>query len=578
MSLPGLELAEASVESQYAPPPPTQINLRAGSEWRFEIAFGSTIQVKLLTGTAELFGTELAQLQTYTFSGTKAAIYTWHGCALEVNAGEGVALPNGFAPGGMSSEGTSRGYGAGGCQSEYVAEETPMVEYANVHFALETMRQEAQTEGGKDGPRVLILGPENAGKTSLAKILTGYATKVDRQPIVVNLNPTEGMLSVPGTLTATAFRSMIDVEEGWGSSPMSGPSPVPVKLPLVYFYPMKSPLDADGNVFKPIVSKLAVSVTARMAEDDDAREAGVIIDTPGILGQGTPKALEIIHHIVTEFSGMPPVNTRMVSTILVLGSERLYSTMVKNYEQKPTSSASAAHSDERITVVKLSKSGGCVDRDEAFMKSVNESQIRSYFFGNAMASATSVALPSSSSSSSSSSKITLSPHTQQLDFDSLALYNYTAPSLNEDEDEYDPSTFGAGDSSYLPGGAGTESADLSSQTENTTQASSASYDPSSFTSSLTTSSSAADTLLPLKKYTSPPTLAFANTLVAITYVPTNAPLEYIRDSSIMGFVYVADVDVEKKKLRVLAPVGGRMPARALVWGRKWPGEVVGLVG
>lgn len=47
MSLPGLELAEAAVEAQYAPPPPTQVNLRAGSEWRFEIAFGATVRVKV---------------------------------------------------------------------------------------------------------------------------------------------------------------------------------------------------------------------------------------------------------------------------------------------------------------------------------------------------------------------------------------------------------------------------------------------------------------------------------------------------------------------------------------------------
>ena len=39
-----------------------------------------------------------------------------------------------------------------------------------------------------------------------------------------------------------------------------------------------------------------------MAEDDDAREAGIIVDTDGSLGSGTPKALELIHHIVTEFS------------------------------------------------------------------------------------------------------------------------------------------------------------------------------------------------------------------------------------------------------------------------------------
>jgi polyribonucleotide 5'-hydroxyl-kinase len=179
-----------------------------------------------------------------------------------------------------------------------------MVEYANVHFALETMRQEAQSGSGKDGPRVLVLGPEDAGKTSLTKILTSYATKMERQPIVVNLDPTEGMLSVPGTLTATTFRSMLDIEEGWGSSPMSGPSSVPVKLPLVYFYPMQNPLEADGSVIKPIISRLALSVTGRMAEDEDARQAGIIVDTPGILGQSTPKALELIHHIVTEFSSM----------------------------------------------------------------------------------------------------------------------------------------------------------------------------------------------------------------------------------------------------------------------------------
>jgi polyribonucleotide 5'-hydroxyl-kinase len=198
------------------------------------------------------------------------------------------------------------GFGAGGCQSEYVAEETPMVEYANIHFALESLRNEAKATG-KDGPRVLILGPEDAGKTSLSKILTAYAVKVGRQPVVVNLDPTEGMLSVPGTLTATTIRAMLDVEEGWGSSPMSGPSAVPVKLPLVYFYPMVNPLEAEGTVYRPIVSRLALSVMGRMAEDEDARETGIIVDTPGILSQSRTGALEMINHIVTEFSSTWPL-------------------------------------------------------------------------------------------------------------------------------------------------------------------------------------------------------------------------------------------------------------------------------
>ncbi|KAJ9222769.1 protein clp1 [Paecilomyces variotii] len=553
MSLPGLELSEPSAESQYVPAPPTQINLSRGSEWRFEVAFGTTVKIKLLDGTAELFGTELAASRTYTFTGTKAAIYTWHGCTLEVSAGEAPTATNGFASG--TTNGAAPGQGTGGCQSEYTAEETPMVEYANVHFALETMRQEAKA-AGKDGPRVLILGPENAGKTSLAKILTSYATKAGRQPIVVNLDPAEGMLSVPGTLTATAFRTMIDIEEGWGSSPISGPSPIPVKLPLVYFYPMQNPLDADGSIYKPILSRLALSVTGRMAEDDDARESGIIVDTPGILSQGKPGGIEMINHIVTEFS---------ISTILVIGSERLYSTMVRSYDNKPTSSASAVASDERISVIKLSKSGGCVDRDATYMKSLREAQIREYFFGSPIPSTGSSALPVSATSSTT---VTLSPHAQQLDFDSLAVYNITVVTPDEEEDEYDPSQFGASDA-FLPGGI--NDAETSSTRDESTPIPGMSGTPS-------TQPTTSNTTVPLKKVPSPPPLSLENTLLAITHVPQNAPLSQIRDASIMGFVYVADVDADRGKIRVLAPVGGRIPARAIIWGRKWPGEVVGLVG
>ncbi|EEH06620.1 pre-mRNA cleavage complex II protein Clp1 [Histoplasma capsulatum G186AR] len=583
MSLPGLELTQTPVEARSTPAPPVQHSLPRGSEWRFEIAFGRTVRVKLLAGTAELFGTELASSQTYTFSGTKAAIYTWHGCTLEVSAGDPISI------GGLGSVPPPPGSGSGGCQVEYVAEETPMAEYVNIHGALETMREEAKASG-REGPRVLILGAEDAGKTSLAKILTGYATKRGRQPVVVNLDPSEGMLSVPGSLTATVFQSMIDVEEGWGSSPMSGPSPIPVKLPLVYFYGLPSPLDAEGQVYKPIVSRLALAVAGRLAGDKDARESGCIIDTPGVLSQG--KGEDLIHHIVTEFS---------VTTILVLGSERLYSSMVKQYDNKPISTSSSTtiatvatgatpSSLDRISVVKVTKSGGCVDRDASFMKSVRDSQIRSYFFGNPIPSTASSAL--SLSATSSGTTITLSPHAQQLDLDSLSIFTITA--TPEDEDDYDPSTFGMNDS-FLPGGINDHEDDDNSQMQQPQQPQQQQYIDQAMTSStfpafLSASNASATTTtsqpphtvsIPLKKLppstTSPAPLALENTLLAITHAAPNAPLHEIRDASIMGFVYVAGVDEKKAKIRVLAPVGGRVPARAMIWGRRWPGELVGLV-
>ncbi|PGH26948.1 hypothetical protein AJ80_01331 [Polytolypa hystricis UAMH7299] len=588
MSLPGLELAQpSSFEARSAPAPPTQISLSKGSEWRFEVAFGTTVRVKLLAGTAELFGTELAASQTYTFSGTKGAIYTWHGCTLEVS--DGGPLSTG---GIITSAPVQPGSGSGGCQVDYTAEETPMVDYANVHFALETMRQEAKA-AGREAPRVLILGPEDAGKTSVTKILTSYATKIGRQPVVVNLDPAEGMLSVPGSLAATAFKSMIDIEEGWGSSPMSGPSPIPVKLPLVYFYGLQSPLDADGSLYKPIISRLALAVMGRLAEDPEAREAGVIIDTPGIISQGKGVGDDIIHHIVTEFS---------VSTILVLGSERLYSTMLKAYDSKPVStsataaSSTSSPSSQRISVIKLSKSGGVVDRDASFMKSLREAQIREYFFGNPIPSTASSAL--SVSAGSSGTTITLSPHAQQLDFDALAIYDINI--AEEDNDDYDPSSFAMGDS-FLPGGSGADDMESTTQQQqhsgggDTQSGSTSGGGTSSFLPGLsgapstsnphhpTSSSSATQyTSIPLKKLpsspSSPPPLTLENTLLAITLAPPNAPLSEIRDASVMGFLYVASVDDKKGKIRVLAPIGGRVPPRAMVWGRRWPGELVGLVG
>lgn len=47
MSLPGLELTQPSEERSQAPAQPSQISLTPGSEWRFEVAFGHIIKVKV---------------------------------------------------------------------------------------------------------------------------------------------------------------------------------------------------------------------------------------------------------------------------------------------------------------------------------------------------------------------------------------------------------------------------------------------------------------------------------------------------------------------------------------------------
>lgn len=119
--------------------------------------------------------------------------------------------------------------------------------------------------------------------------------------MVINTDPREGILSIPGSLTATPFASIIDVEQGWGSSPTSGPSPVPVKLPLCYYYGLPSPED-NTKLYKPVIGKLALAASSRLLEDPDIKQTGMIIDTPGVISQGKG-GYDLIQHIVMEFSG-----------------------------------------------------------------------------------------------------------------------------------------------------------------------------------------------------------------------------------------------------------------------------------
>ena len=175
-----------------------------------------------------------------------------------------------------------------------------MISYANLHFALERIREDASTHS-KEGPSILVLGPENSGKTSLVKLLTAYATRSGRQPVAVNLDTKEGMMSIPGSVSAATFSSIIDVEEGWGSSPTNGPTPVPVKLPLVYYLGLANPEDKT-SVYKPIITRLALSVMNRLQDDKEAKGTGCIIDAPGVISQGKG-GYEVIQHTVSEFSG-----------------------------------------------------------------------------------------------------------------------------------------------------------------------------------------------------------------------------------------------------------------------------------
>lgn len=477
ISLPGLNLASQPLEPANAPSAAairTQ-DLAANTEYRFEVAFGKNLTIKLQSGTAEFFGTELGPATTYTFEGTKGAIFTWHGCRLEIG---------------------------GEVESDYVAEETPMMSVANLHFALENLRDRSVASGSVDmGPRVLVVGPDNSGKTSLVRMLTSYAVKTGRQPMVINLDPREGMLSIPGSFSAAAYSSIIDIEEGWGSSPISGPSPIPVKQPLVYQYGLKDP--EEGKVFKPLVTRMALAVTSRLEEDTASKQAGFIIDSCGSISQGKNGVYDNIEHIVSEFS---------VNVLITLGSERLYSDLSRKFATR------SPDPTDIVSVLRLDKSGGCVDRSEPYMRALRHSQIRSYFFGAGEA------LP-------------LAPSSQMADFADLNIFRVReAGEAGFVSSGGDAADYGFG---FGYGGGGADAEEVFEKV-------------------------------------GPTAAELQDSLLAVTMAGAGDKHGVIRDACVRGYVYVADVDEGKKKVKLLSPMPGTVGGNALVLGR-WPEDVPGLV-
>jgi polyribonucleotide 5'-hydroxyl-kinase len=62
------------------------------------------------------------------------------------------------------------------------------------------------------------------------------------------------------------MQSTLDVEEGFGSSAIHGYSQFPTRSPLVYYYGHQSPAE-NLRLYKKYVSRLALAVTSRLAED-----------------------------------------------------------------------------------------------------------------------------------------------------------------------------------------------------------------------------------------------------------------------------------------------------------------------
>mmetsp|Transcript_19389 Transcript_19389/g.32414 ORF Transcript_19389/g.32414 Transcript_19389/m.32414 type:complete len:398 (-) Transcript_19389:568-1761(-) len=301
--------------------------LKKETEMRCEVAEGATLTLKLILGNAEIFGVEMAPNKEYSFSDQNIAVFTWYGCTIE-SSGDDSGL--------------------------YEADTTPMVSYINTHIQLEA-RRDAALANKELGPRVMIVGPVDQGKSTLARLLTAYAVRLDRTPILVDIDPGQGSFAIPGCLTAVPLdKSALNVEEGFTNA-----------TPLVYFHGYTNPKD-NVQLYKSLISAMASKLNERLRRDLDTLSSGLIVNTSGwIDGE---EALDVLLFATKELN---------IDIVLVMSHDKLYSNLTSSLlAQQQQQSAKP-----NVTVVKLPRSGGIVARDSSTRKRLRKSKIREYFYG-----------------------------------------------------------------------------------------------------------------------------------------------------------------------------------------------------
>merc|ERR1719188_1264451 len=142
-----------------------------------------------LGSTAEMFGAELVPGQEYPLlGGTRTAIYTWHGCKIQVS---------------------------GPTAREYDAPNVVMRDYLSCAAVLEQRRQRAD-DLDLPAPRVLVCGSSFSGKSSLCQVLCNYALRREHTPIYVDLDTRYSscrqLQGLPACVTATPVEHTHDEE------------------------------------------------------------------------------------------------------------------------------------------------------------------------------------------------------------------------------------------------------------------------------------------------------------------------------------------------------------------------------
>ncbi|KAL5141225.1 Protein CLP1 [Glycine soja] len=156
----------------------------------------------------------IKQVKLERESELRIEVFTWYGATIEMD---------------------------GATETDYTADVTPMVSYVNLHVVLDGRRSRAKASppddsGSSQGPRVIVVGPTDSGKSTLSRMLLSRAVKQGWKPTFVDLDIGQGSITIPKCIAATPIEMSIDLVEG-----------IPLEMPLVYYYGHTTPRQFTGN-------------------------------------------------------------------------------------------------------------------------------------------------------------------------------------------------------------------------------------------------------------------------------------------------------------------------------------------
>ena len=127
---------------------------------------------------------------------------------------------------------------------------------------------------GTQGPRVLIVGPPDSGKSTVARLLLAYAARMFWKPTLVDMDLGAGFIGVPGAFGAAVVEAPLALRGAIGD-----------EKALMYYYGSMQP-EHNDKLRATLMAQLAAAINERMEANPDERASGCMMNTGAWHGAG----------------------------------------------------------------------------------------------------------------------------------------------------------------------------------------------------------------------------------------------------------------------------------------------------